>query len=83
MSLYTQHKDLLDKAVQALHDRTFFAAYPEHPSPKIYGETADVDGRKKFQSGVGNKFEELRQESPTERIGQDESPYMQQPLNIH
>ncbi len=82
MSLYKKHKDTLDKAVKALHERTFFAAYPEHPSPKVYGETADADGRKKFQSGVGKKFEELKQDNPSSWIGVEESPYMQTPLNI-
>lgn len=82
MSLYTKHKDILTKAIKALHDRTFFAAYPEHPSPTIYGETADADGRKKFQGSVGKKFEELKQENPSSWIGVEESPYLQEPLNI-
>lgn len=82
MSLYKKHKDLLDKAVKALHERTFFAAYPEHPSPSVYGETADADGRKKFQGMVGKKFEELAQDDPVAWIGVEESPYMQTPLNI-
>lgn len=82
MSLYTKHKDLLDKAVKAIHERTFFAAYPEHPSPKVYGETADADGRKKFQAMVGKKFEELKQDDPSSWLGVEESPYMQTPLNI-
>ncbi|QSE97251.1 phenylacetic acid degradation protein PaaN [Fulvivirga lutea] len=82
MSLYSKHKDILDKAVKALHERTFFAAYPEHPSPSVYGETADADGRKKFQASVGKKFEELKQENPKSWIGVEESPYMQTPLNI-
>ncbi|MTI39322.1 phenylacetic acid degradation protein PaaN [Fulvivirga lutimaris] len=82
MSLYNKHKDILTKAIKAIHERTFFAAYPEHPSPKIYGETADADGRKKFQGSVGKKFEELKQENPSSWVGVEESPYMQEPLNI-
>ncbi len=82
MSLFQKHKDILDKAVKALHERTFFAAYPEHPAPAIYGETADADGRGKFQSSVGKKFEELKQENPESWVGVEESPYMQTPLNI-
>lgn len=49
MSLFQNHQETLSKAVKALHERTFFAQYPEHPSPKIYGEEADAEGRKKFQ----------------------------------
>ena len=82
MSLYQKHKDILDKAINALHERTFFAAYPEHPSPKVYGETADADGREKFQASVGKKFEELQQGESDKWIGVEESPYMQTPLNI-
>jgi len=82
MSLYEKHKDILHKAVDALHERTFFAAYPEHPSPKIYGETADADGRKKFQEGLGKQFEELNQDTPDGWIGVEESPYLQEPLGI-
>ena len=82
MSLFHTHKDLLNQAITALHDRTFFAAYPEHPSPKIYGETADADGRKKFQGMMGNRFEELKQQGEHDWEGKEESPYLQQPLNI-
>ncbi|MTI21384.1 phenylacetic acid degradation protein PaaN, partial [Fulvivirga sp. RKSG066] len=56
--------------------------YPEHPSPKIYGETADADGRTKFQTSLGKKFEELHQESPADWIGVEESPYLQDQLGI-
>lgn len=82
MSLYEKHKDILNKAIAAIHERTFFAAYPEHPSPKIYGETADADGRKTFQASLGKKFEELSQETPDGWIGVEESPYLQEPLGI-
>lgn len=82
MSLFEKHKDILIKAINALHERTFFAAYPEHPSPSIYGETADEDGRKRFQSSVGKKFSELAQTIGDEWVGVEESPYMQEPLNI-
>ena len=82
MSLFEKHRDILNKAVDALHDRGFFAAYPEHPSPKVYGETADEDGRKKFQATIGQKFEELQQGDTTQWIGVEESPYLQDNLNI-
>jgi len=82
MSLYEKHKDILNKAITAIHERTFFAAYPEHPSPKIYGETADADGRKTFQASLGKKFEELSQDTPDGWIGVEESPYLQEPLDI-
>ncbi len=82
MSLFEKHKVLLNQAIEALHARTFYAAYPEHPSPKIYGEQADEDGRNKFQAMLGKKFEELQQENPTDWAGQEESPYLQDDLKI-
>ncbi len=82
MSFFEKHETLIKKAVNALHERTFYAQYPEHPSPKIYGETADVDGRKAFQSLVGKPYEALNQTPTDGWIGVEESPYMQDPLNI-
>lgn len=73
---------MIDKAVQALHDRTFFAAYPEHPAPAVYGETADADGQQKFKAALNKKFEELRQSGAERWGGQEESPYLQEPLKI-
>lgn len=77
-----KHKELLERAVKANHDRTFFAQYPEHPSPKIYGETADQDGRHWFMSMLGKNFSELEQEASSEWVGDEESPYLQDKLNI-
>ncbi len=82
MSYYQQHKDTINRAVEALHQRTYYAEYTEYPSPKIYGETADADGKTKFQNMLGKKFTELLQEHPSSWVGQEESPYMQEPLNI-
>ncbi len=82
MGLFEKHQSILENAVKAMHERTFHAQYPEHPSPKIYGETADEEGRKKFQSMIGKRFEELKQGDSQNWIGVEESPYMQDPLNI-
>lgn len=82
MSLFKKHEETINNAMKALHERTFFAAYPEHPSPKIYGETADADGQEKFKASVGKKFEELKQENPEGWVGQEESPYLGDSLKI-
>jgi phenylacetic acid degradation protein paaN len=82
MNLYNKHKDVLNKAIDALHHRTFYAAYPEHPAPAIYGETADADGQAKFKASLGKKFEELKQSNPESWAGQEESPYLQDNLKI-
>jgi len=82
MSLYKKHDTTINKAVKALHDRTFFAAFPEHPAPAVYGETADADGQAKFKSILGKKFDELKQEQPQGWVGQEESPYLQEKLGV-
>ncbi len=82
MSLFQKHKESIDNAVKALHDRTFYAAFPEHPSPKVYGETADADGQSKFKSFIGKKFEELKQTGEDGWAGEEESPYLQDLLKI-
>lgn len=82
MSLYDKHKEAIDRAIQALHDRSFYAMYPEHPSPKVYGEDADKTGQEKFQAMGDNKFDELLQAEPGKWAGEEESPYLDEPLNI-
>lgn len=82
MTLFEKHQKLIDTAISALHNRTFFAAYPEQPSPVVYGETADADGQSKFKAQLGNKFDELKQVNPDGWAGQEESPYLQESLKI-
>ena len=82
MKIANQHKTILDRAVKANQERIFFAQYPEHPSPKIYGEDADKEGREWFQAMVGKKFEELSQADTAGWVGDEESPYLQESLNI-
>lgn len=82
MDLFKKHEAILQKAIDALHARTFFAAFSEHPSPAVYGETADADGQKEFRNMLGKKFEELLQENPASWGGQEESPYLQEPLKV-
>lgn len=78
----TSHHTLLTQAIEALHTRKFFAAYPEHPAPSIYGETADADGQAKFKTTLGKRFTELKQTGESNWAGQEESPYLQQPLQV-
>ena len=82
MSLFEKHNANLSKAIDALHSRKFYAAFPEHPAPAVYGETADADGQAKFKAALGNKFSELQQTNPEGWAGQEESPYLQELLKI-
>ena len=80
MALSNAQQEILNKAIQALHTRTFHAQYPEHPSSKIYGETADEDGKNAFKELRKGKFEELQQAGETTWVGEEHSPYFDQPL---
>src|ERR1043165_4711245 len=82
MSLFQKHEPVLKKAIEALHSRVFYAAFPENPAPTVYGETADADGQAKFKNQLGKKFEELKQSGSATWGGQEESPYTQEALNI-
>lgn len=82
MDLYKKHEGILNTAIEALHARTFFAGFPEMPAPAVYGETADADGQKLFKKRIGNRFDELLQDNAGSWIGQEESPYLQESLNI-
>ncbi len=82
MNLFQKHEPTLQQAVKALHDRTFYAAFPENPTPAVYGETADADGKAKFSAQCGHRFNELKQTGEDGWAGQEESPYLQEPLKV-
>jgi phenylacetic acid degradation protein paaN len=51
---YSDHKELLDRAVIATEERTFWSAYPEHP--KAYGADAGPEGEAAFDELLGTEF---------------------------
>ncbi|GAB4415045.1 MAG: phenylacetic acid degradation protein PaaN [Bacteroidia bacterium] len=80
-ALFEKHRESIAKAIEALHNRTFYAHYPESPSKRIYGETAPEDGQARFEAQLGQPFV-LRQESETLLRSAETSPYTRQPLGI-
>ncbi len=80
MSLSANNKTILENAVKAIHTRTFYAQYPEHPKP--YGEEAPVKGKEAFEKMQNHQFEELKQLDHIGWGGEEVSPYTQQPLGI-
>jgi phenylacetic acid degradation protein paaN len=72
--LFLKHHETLEKAVQAIHSRAFFSAYPEIPSGKIYGETARADGQAAFKGRLGKAFE-LDQPGSSGTVGAERSPF--------
>ena len=64
------HKATLDQAISAARSRSFFSAYPEIPSGKIYGETAKADAEAAFAALLGKPFAEGKAQ-----IGAEVSPW--------
>lgn len=82
MDLFSKNERVLGQAIEALHTRTFFSAFPEHPAPALYGEGADAEGQRRFNAQMGNPFAGILQEDPERWGGQEESPYLQEALGI-
>jgi phenylacetic acid degradation protein paaN len=71
--LCSAHAQTLLDAVTANKERTFHAHWPEAPSGKIYGETANDDGLARFKGQLNAKFDRLS--GGDEWIGDEASPY--------
>ena len=52
--LFARHREMLEAAVAATRSREYYSAYPESPSPKVYGESAAADGLAAFDSWLGH-----------------------------
>ena len=70
---FDTHKATLDKAVAAIHARTYWSPFAEVPSGKIYGESAAADGEAAFKARLDRPFE--IDQPGSGRIGAERSPY--------
>jgi phenylacetic acid degradation protein paaN len=73
MSFFEAHRARLEQAVSACRARSYWSAYPEIASGKIYGETAKADGEAAFRAMLGKPFD-LGQDA-TKTVGREISPY--------
>jgi len=72
--LFERHRALLERAVQAIHERSYWSAFPESPSPKAYGEGAAEAGKAAFDALLGKRFP-LTQPATTGEVGGERSPF--------
>ncbi len=72
--LFEKHRTTLEGALTAIARRGFWSPYLEVPSPKVYGETANDDGKKALQARLGQRFE-LDQPGQKGWLASDRSPY--------
>ena len=56
MSFFATHEELLNHALRAISERAYWSAYPESPSPKVWGENAAADGKAAFEALLGREF---------------------------
>ena len=54
--LFSRHRELLEQALVAIRKRDYFSAYPESPSPKVYGADAAPQGLAAFEAWQGTTF---------------------------
>jgi phenylacetic acid degradation protein paaN len=72
--LFDKHRATLDGALSAIGTRGYWTPYPEQPSPKIYGETANDDGKAAALGYAGHRFE-LGQPGEKSWLATEHSPY--------
>jgi phenylacetic acid degradation protein paaN len=71
---FSQHKATLDQALQAITTRGYWSPFSEMPSPKVYGETANADGKAAFDARLNKPFS-LTQPGTAGQTGAEKSPY--------
>jgi phenylacetic acid degradation protein paaN len=72
--MFERHRAMLDRAVQAIGERSYWSAFPESASPKNYGEGAAEAGKAVFDGLLGKRFA-LTQPGTVGQIGTEKSPF--------
>ncbi|QBY50223.1 phenylacetic acid degradation protein PaaN [Cupriavidus oxalaticus] len=71
---FERHQALLEQATQAIATRGYWSPFAEMPSPKVYGETANADGKAAFEARLNQPFA-LSQSGTVGQAGKEVSPY--------
>jgi phenylacetic acid degradation protein paaN len=71
---FAAHRDRLDAALRAIRAREYHSAFPESPSPRVYGETAAADGKAAFEAHRGTTFP-LQTPGAKGTVSTERSPY--------
>ena len=80
MSLYKKHKDAIDKALDAINKRTYYAAYPE--SPKAYEAALSEGGEANYKAMLNKRFQGLLSDGAADWVGEEASPYTGENLGV-
>jgi phenylacetic acid degradation protein paaN len=71
---FERHKALLDQALEAIAKRGYWSAFPESPSPKVYGEGAAEAGKAAFDALLEKPFP-ITLPAAKGTVGAERSPY--------
>jgi phenylacetic acid degradation protein paaN len=71
---FERHRALLEQALKAIAERGYWSAFPESPSPKVYGEGAAEAGKAAFDALLNKPFP-LELPGTTGTTGGEHSPY--------
>lgn len=78
-SHFAKHQELLEAAIAAIDERTFFTPYPEHHS--AWGKEGFAEGEKAFVKRLNKEFAGLFQSSKV-WVGDEQSPWTQEALKV-
>jgi phenylacetic acid degradation protein paaN len=81
-NLLEKHQATLDKALDAVTNRYAWTAYKESPSSKIHGEERPRQGKANFQALLNTQYAVDGQPGSDGWIGEEVSPYTQEPLGV-
>ena len=71
---FARHQALLEQATQAIANRGYWSPFAEMPSPKVYGDTANDEGKAAFEARLNTPFG-LRQPGTVGQTGNEVSPF--------
>jgi len=69
-----KHRERLDAAVAACASRSYYSAFDESPSPRVYGESAAAEGKAAFEAWLGQEFP-LTTPGSDGTVATERSPY--------
>jgi phenylacetic acid degradation protein paaN len=72
--LFERHRALLDQALNAIAARGYWSAFPESPSPKVYGEGVPEAGKAAFGALLNKPFP-IALPGAAGTVGGEVSPY--------
>ncbi len=80
-ALIARHAPTLEAAIDAVQTRKSWSPYSDSPSTKIHGPDKPGTGKAAFEARLGTAFD-LGQPGVVGEVGQEVSPFTQQPLGI-